>query len=248
MIFGFAVFASMAVILLEQILVLLTERYALAVVNVFSSPLATNYFNINIKYFSDPLGIYSFLNSIITPFFSILSINQGLNIFLIESQNNTMEFLLTKPFSRRQIFLNKIIYAIYYILLSSLIFLLGSFISILIISGTGFSLKLFLLTYLPFPIINAVFMAIGMSLGSFLFMPGASLIISAGVVTLSYLAGAAGTITQNIPLRYLSPPHYFTSQYILENNSLEPVFLLVSASIIFIFIWLSYMLFKRKQV
>ncbi len=246
-IFRISVLLAFLMIIMEQFFFKLIEKYSLETFKVFEGSAIADIFSVNQRFFVDPLGIYAYLNSFAIIFFSILAMNLGVNAFFRENQNNTIDFLLTKPFSRDQIFFSKVLNAVYHIVISSIIYFLGSLVSILIATGTDFSFTTFILIFITFPIINILFISIGVFFGVLINRAYGSILLSTNTVLLFFLFGIVYVTTKNSYVRYFAPFQYFIGNHILDNGSLEGKFLLITFAIIMFFVISAYIIFKNKQ-
>ena len=96
------------------------------------------------NFFSLP-GIYAFLSSFLMLAASIHAINLGLSIITKEHMQNTADFLMTKPYSRTQIFLSKMAAALCAIFMIAIAYCIGGFVAMFIVTGGGFDNTIFTL-------------------------------------------------------------------------------------------------------
>jgi len=85
---------------------MLTEDKSSVVSSLQDNPMMEA-MGISAENFFSPLGMYAFLSSFLMLAASIHAINLGLSIITKEHMQNTADFLMTKPYSRKQIFLSK---------------------------------------------------------------------------------------------------------------------------------------------
>ncbi len=96
---------------------------------------------------------------------SIHAINLGLSIITKEHMQNTADFLMTKPYSRKQIFLSKMAAALCAIFIIAIAYCIGGVVAMLIVTGGGFDYTIFTLLSLVFPLLQVLFLLIGVLIG-----------------------------------------------------------------------------------
>lgn len=117
---------------------------------------------ITIELFSTATGIFAYLNSILLVAAAIQACNLGLSIITKEHMQNTADFLITKPYSRNYIFLNKLSAAICIIAIIGLTYFLASFGILHVLSDQEYLFSEFFQIYLTFPLIQLFFLLLGM--------------------------------------------------------------------------------------
>lgn len=113
-----------------------------------------------------PIGMYSFLTFFILVAFSIYGLNLGLSIMTKEYKQNSADFLMTKPFSRKTIYFSKMLAAVLSIIAIGLSYLIASVISMNLSIDSDFDIITLGLIALPIILIPLLYLLFGMLMGS----------------------------------------------------------------------------------
>ncbi len=195
-----------------------------------------------------PIGMYSFLTFFTLVAFSIYGMNLGLGIMTKEYKQNSADFLMTKPYSRTTIYFSKMMVAALSIVIIGLFYIIVSFIAMKLSIDEGFSLLAVFLISLPIILIPLMFLFFGMLVGTIFPKIRTTIIISTGVVFLSYANGSVSRIAGIDALRYLSPLHYFNDTFVIINNMYEFRFVLVFIIVCLAFILCGHRIFQKKDI
>ena len=164
----------------------------------------------------------------------------GSNIILKEESDKTIDFLYSKPVTRNKILISKIIAGLIYMILFN--------VSIMIITGIGFSIngdmlikEWLLLSLSPILIQLAVFF-VAAFIGTFFTKARKAMGIVLGFVMGTYVLNMVAKMSDSVSfLKYFSPFGYVDSSSILKDGSLEiSAVIIVGIAVIFMAL-----LFKR---
>lgn len=120
---------------------------------------------LGMKYIQTPVGVYGFLTSFLMIATGMNGMYLGLSLFTEECVGKTADFLLTKPYSRGQIYCAKLIAAIGGIIIIGTAYLLGSFGAVLTNGVSNFDCKLVLMIGVTATLISLFFLVIGILIG-----------------------------------------------------------------------------------
>ena len=199
------------------------------------------------NFFSLP-GIYAFLSSFLMLAASIHAINLGLSIITKEHMQNTADFLMTKPYSRTQIFLSKMAAALCAIFMIAIAYCIGGFVAMFIVTGGGFDNAIFALLSLVFPLLQVLFLLIGVLIGVIISRVGSTLPLALGAAFGLYVTGLFSSVIHSDIVRRFSPFRYFNSDYIMENTQYDSSYLMLYIVLLVISIAASYMIYMKKDV
>ena len=195
-----------------------------------------------------PLGVYAFLSSFLMLAASIHAINLGLSIITKEHMQNTADFLMTKPYSRKQIFLSKMAAGLCAIFIIAIAYCIGGFVAMFIVTGGGFDNAIFALLSLVFPLLQVLFLLIGVLIGVIISRVGSTLPLALGAAFGLYVTGLFSNVVNSDIARRFSPFRYFNSNYIMENTQYESSYLILYIVLLVISIVASYMIYMKKDI
>lgn len=204
-----------------------------------------NIMDFNSETFGSILGYFSsFPMSFSLICAAISAMILGLSILSKEVNNKTADFLLTKPISRSSVVTSKLLASITLILINNILIFIFSYLFLFLISNESFDLKVFTLIILVILLIQLIFMSLGMFI-SVLFTKIKSIISIAmsTVIGLYFLNAFADN-----KLKLFTPFSYFDTTYILENKTYEFKYIWITLSLIIIFIVLTYLIYKKKDI
>lgn len=203
---------------------------------------------ISIDLFFTTTGIFAYLNSIILVAAAVHACNLGLSIITKEHMQNTADFLVTKPYSRTNIFLSKLTASLCVIAIIGFIYFLASFGTIIIISEGGFSFSDFFQIYLTFPLIQLFFLLLGITISTIVSRVSAPLPVALGIAFGFYVVGLFSNVVQSTVARLFSPFRYFDVNLVLASENYEAGYLILFFALALIFFITSYIIYIRKDM
>jgi ABC-2 type transport system permease protein len=204
---------------------------------------------INIETITSLLGFYSMIFSFIILAGAIQAMNLGVLILSKEARERTADFLLVKPVSRSAIVTAKLFAAITSIIVTNITFCVITPIIANLVKIDDFNLKVFTMINLTLLFIQIIFIAIGMIVSVFFQKIKSILPISLGFVFGFYFIGAfLATGSEAEVKRVFSPFKYFDITYIINNESYETLYLVLSAVIVIISIIATYFIYNKKDI
>ena len=170
----------------------------------------------------------------------------GSTIALKEEDEKTIEFLYAKPITRKKILSNKILVGLFYLTMFNVVISLTTLIGCVASNDFHF-MKWLLLSICPL-LIHYIFFFATLLISMFFDKTRKSMMTSLGVVFISYVISVLATMSEKIEfLKYFSPFEYVNSREIMLNETMKPLYILISFVIITITIISSYRLYNKKE-
>ena len=171
----------------------------------------------------------------------------GTNILLKEENDKTIEYLGCLPITRNKILTNKIIVSIVYMI--SMVLILGLFNYIaLLLSGEFNHLQYILLSITPIFIALPLF-SINLFISTFLHKTKKTIGISLGLVFIFYVLNVLSELSTKVEiLKYFSIYTLADIRGVVLNVSINPINIIISLAITFIFITGSYIKYNKKEL
>ena len=170
----------------------------------------------------------------------------GSQIILKEENDKTIEYLSFLPIKRKRILTNKIIVCITYIFL--MILILGIFNYIGLSISENFDKKQFILISItPLFIVYPLF-SINLFISTFLHKSKKSIVISIGIVFLSYFLNVLSELSNKIEfIKYISIYTLADIRNVISKININPICIIISLIITIVFIYLSYIIYDKKE-
>ncbi len=179
---------------------------------------------------------------------AIQAANYGLGLVSIEEAELNADFLLTKPLKRSTILSSKILAALSSLLLTDLIFWLGSVAAIEIFkSGNAYDRGTIFLMLGSVVVFQLVFFGVGLLISLILRKVRTVTPWSLGLAFGTYVLSVFSGIFKDIKLEYLSPFKHFDPGKIIENG-LDVRLVLVDLAVVLVSIGLSFWLYQRRDI
>ena len=171
----------------------------------------------------------------------------GTNILLKEENDKTIEYLGCLPITRNKILTNKIIASIVYMI--SMVLILGLFNYIaLLLSGEFNHLQYILLSITPIFIALPLF-SINLFISTFLHKTKKTIGISLGLVFIFYVLNVLSELSTKVEiLKFFSIYTLADIRGVVLNVSINPINIIISLAITFIFITGSYIKYNKKEL
>ncbi len=202
----------------------------------------------NIEILITPLGTYSFLTSFVLFACAINGMNMGLKIFTKEYLQNTADFLLTKPHSRKKVFFSKLFAAATSAVIIGGIYSLASWAGMLIGTNEDFSIPILAQIALTTIYMQLLFLTMGMLIATLTPRIRTPIGISAGVAFFTYVIGSFSRMVGIDFLGYFSPYLYFNGAGIISTGGYEPRYMILFVALIIAFTATSYIIFRKKDI
>ncbi|QWC00268.1 ABC transporter permease [Mycoplasmatota bacterium] len=170
----------------------------------------------------------------------------GSTILSREEDDQTIEFLLSKPISRNQILMGKSIVVMTNLFMLNIVLFLTLLVAFLLIGEFIFMTTL-LLVVGPL-LLQLVFASISMAISVFVTKSRQVMSISLGLVIGLFFLDIISELTDNFAfLKYLTPYEYVNAVSIVNHQTIEFVYLLISILMIFISGLVTWFFYNRKD-
>lgn len=198
---------------------------------------------------SSLIGYFSLTYTMILLAVGIQSANYGFSILSEEERELTADFLMTKPVSRRKIYLSKLYAAFLSLFITALVVAMGGFISLVLFSGgEPYKTSYVLMLFATIPIFQLIFLSLGMVISLFFRKVRSVLTLSMGLVIGLYTVSSIRGLLDSDLLGYFTPFHYFEPGDILKTGQYNLSLLLLSLAIIGLSIGGSFILYKKRDI
>lgn len=207
----------------------------------------TSSFNMDIIAMDDAYGWfktegYLFLILIGSTYASIL----GATILIKEENDKTIDFLNSKPVSRKQILASKVLCGVINIFIFT--FVVTIFNLIFLNASETFVLKEFLMISYPVLLTFYLFFFTSLLISTFLRKTKASMSIGIAIVFLSYAMQIIGGITEDVKfLKEISYFEFSSARYIVLNNAFDTKYIIAGIATILIFLLITHYRYDKKE-
>lgn len=203
---------------------------------------------LNMDVLLNPMGIYFFLTFFIMFACAINGLNMGIKIMTKEYMQNSADFLMTKPWSRGNVYVSKFSASAIKAIIIGLVYTVVSYVSMIRGTTDSFNQITLILIAVSITLVQLLFLAIGMLTGVIFPKIRATLPISTGLVFVSYATGSMSRITGIELLTYFSPLHYFNGSSIILTTAYEGKYIVAFVSLILLFFSAGYRIFCNKDI
>lgn len=197
-------------------------------------------------------SLSGFVGSISLYFYLLLGIQAvllGSSIIAKEERDHTAEYLFSLPVSRRKILVGKVISAMINIILLNLVTLASLLLSTLTYDKADEFYSFIGLTFVALFIIQMLFLSIGMFVAALNENHKRSGNIAVGILMGTFLISSLINMIERLDfLKYLTPFKYFETSYLLNELSLEPIYLVLSLVIILITMIGTFVFYPRRDL
>jgi ABC-2 type transport system permease protein len=196
------------------------------------------------------LGYYSANNIIYMLLLgSIYSIVLSCNILLKEEYNKTAEYLLTKPVTRVEIIMTKLLIVIVNVILLNIITSLAGYLSMNAVKTSPFDVGSFMVLSAYTLLLNMLFAALGLFLSVMVRRAKPVTTLSIGIVLICYFLYNISKLTESAKLLgYLSPFSYVKVDALDKGFGLDFWHLVYFLGLPAVLVTVSVMMYKRKDI
>lgn len=185
-----------------------------------------------------PMGVYSFLTTFMLFACSINGMSLGISLFSKEYKNKSSEFLLTKPYSRTGVYLQKLLAGI---TVGTIIGIFYTFASILAMNMSiqeSYSMSTLILIGLSTVFIFVFFLVFGFLAGVIAPQIRSAQPISFAATFMAYVFQAFSHKTRVVVVGFLSPYIYFEGAGVIDKGGYNLLnillFIIISGALLFI--------------
>jgi len=173
----------------------------------------------------------------------------GAGIISKEERDKTTEFLMVKPVSRGKIITEKLLAALFNVIVFNIVTLV---LSIAIVgkytSEESIKGEIVILMVGMF-ILQLVFLSIGTAIAAASRRPKTAASLATVVLLVSFILSSAISMNSKLEgLKYITPFKYFEAEKLLNGGGFEPVFVILSFIIIAVMVCVTYVFYKKRDL
>jgi ABC-2 type transport system permease protein len=203
-------------------------------------------FRFDVIDFTDPMDYICYMFQYFLIAMGSLAILTGGNIISKEESDQTIDFLYAQPVTRLYIAGSKIAAAFAQMMITAVLFFVGTW-GILEIVTDDYDFNGLVLLCVGIVLFMMLFTSIGLLLGHFIVKPGRRLPFALGIVFVFFFLDIMGKISEDVKaMLHITPYHWFDGIELIENGY-SPVYLAVTIGIIVIGCGLTGLLYTRKD-
>jgi len=203
---------------------------------------------LEIESFGNVLGFYSYVFIYISLCGAIQAMILGTSIISKEVREKTADFLLTKPVTRTKVMTSKIFAGVFSLVITNVFYLVATIMMAQHVKTADYSSKSIILLSVSLFITQLLFFGIGILISVVFPKIKAVLSISLAIVFGFFVVGMVVATDESNAKRFLSPFKYFEPKYIIAHSKFESEFLIASIGIIILSIFLSYVIYKKRDI
>ncbi len=193
-------------------------------------------------------GFYSFIVTFFTLCGAVQAMTLGVSVLSRETTGKTVDFLLTRPVARGRVLTAKLLAVFTCVALTSALYVGVSLGTASAVSGTAFSLRLFLLLAFTFFFLQVLFLALGFGVGAVAPRVRSVLPVTLSTVFGFFVIGMIAAALGRDDLYYLAPFKYFDTVEILKTASYRPSFVLTAAAVAVLSVAVAYAVYLRRDI
>lgn len=200
--------------------------------------------------FSDVFGYYSMEGYLfVTLFGSIYTILLASGILSKEQGDKTIEFLLSKPITRKEIVTSKLLTFLTNIVILNLLLTLSLLFSVTVFNSKEYSMKILIYLSLAPLLLHLTFGTIGFFISLFMKKSRQILSVSLGLVLTMYFLSIIAKISDKLEfLKHFTPFEYINAGDIIANKSLNSGYMLILLIVNLLAVTLSYLVYNKKDI
>ena len=194
-------------------------------------------------------GYYGMLYLYLVLMATIHASMMGADIISKEERDKTFEFLMVKPTSREKIITSKLLAALLNIVIFNIINLIFSIILVApYAKGESVNDDIVILIIGMF-ILQLIFLFIGTSVAAISKNPKTANSLTTAILLVTFMLSVIIDMNEKlIDLKYLTPFKYFEAKDLMYGGGFNPVFLTLSAVIIFMLLGITYVFYKKRDL
>jgi len=239
---------SLTIILMLPVYVDMLTNYEVMSIDSFQGVEYYKNFGTNLETLLTPIGTYSFLATFILYAVAVHGMSLGIKMFTKEYHNKTADFLMTKTYSRKRIFISKIIASLFSGFIISVFFTIASLIGMSMSSYEIFPFKETVLIGFSTFFIYLFFQSIGVVIAQLKPKLRSHLIVSFAFMFLSYVISSFAYKTEIFVLSIISPFSYFKGLDIIQLSNYHLLKLFSAIMISLSLFLIAYKVYYSKDV
>ena len=198
---------------------------------------------------SSVLGFYSFLFVFVQLCAAIQAANYGVGLVSVEETELTADFLLSKPVSRSQVFVSKLLAAFTSLAITDLVLWLSSFIAVLLFRGErSYETSTLLLLFVSIVIFQLFFLSVGLIISLLVKRVRSVTPYALGLGFGMYVLSAFSGVFKDVKLEYITAFKHLDPAYMVEHGAFNTPLVLLNVAVTLVSLAASYWLYLRRDI
>jgi len=210
-------------------------------------PVVRNALGLSLSAFFTFLGFYAYIFTYVTLAGAVQAMNLGLGVMVREDQSKTTDFLLTKPITRRRIFIAKLAAAITILLATFIVFCLATALLSWTIGATTFDPAKFIIMNAMLLGIELWFLALGILVSQLARKVRSVIAYTLSFVFGFFIIGVIGTIIGDDKIRYIAPFKYIDYLNYATNGTIDVKYIMIGITLMLGMTLTGYALYIKRD-
>lgn len=202
----------------------------------------------NFETIRTPMGVYSFLTSFMLFACAVNGMSLGIGIFSKEYKNNTSGFLLTKPYSRTNVYIQKVLAATTVGIIIGIFYTLASIMAMNMSIRETYSMNILVLIGLSTIFIFQFFLVFGFLAGVLAPQLRSAMPISFAATFMAYVFQAFSIKTKVVLVGLLSPYYYFQGRGVINKGGYDLFHMVLYVLILVVTLFVGLGIYTHKDV
>ena len=195
------------------------------------------------------LGFYSFIFIFVQLCLAVQAANYGFGLVSIEESEMTADFLLSKPVSRAEVLISKLLAALTSLTITNLVVWLVSFVSIILFRGNrDYDTGTLLLLLISIVILQLFFLGVGLVISLLVKRVRSVTPYSLGLAFGAYVLNAFSGVFADVKLEYITPFKHLDPAYIVRNGAFDTPLVMLNMAVTLISLVSSYWLYIHRDI
>jgi ABC-2 type transport system permease protein len=195
------------------------------------------------------IGFTGFLLIFVQLYLAIQAGNYGFGLVSVEENEMTADFLLSKPVSRSQVWVSKVLAALSSMFLTTLAVWAATWISVGAYGGgREYDPNTLFLILLTLPVFQIFFLAVGLAVSLLVKRVRSVTPYSLGLAFGAYVLSAFSGMLNEVKLEYITPFKHFDPSYVINHNAWNGPLVLLNATVTVVCLAVSYWLYLRRDI
>jgi len=195
------------------------------------------------------LGFYSFIFLFVQLCLAIQAGNYGFGLVSVEESELTADFLLSKPVSRTQVLISKLLAALTGLTITNLVVWVSSFVAVsLFREQRQYEPRTLLLLLLSIVIFQLFFLSVGLVVSLLVKRVRSVTPYSLGLGFGSYVLSAFSGLLGDVKLEYITPFKHLDPAYVVQHGAYDTPLVLLNVAITLVSLVVSYWLYIRRDI
>jgi ABC-2 type transport system permease protein len=198
---------------------------------------------------STAIGFYGMLFSYLLLMAAIHALTIGAAIIAKEERDKTSEFLMAKPISRTQIITAKLAAVLVNVLIFNIVTLILSVSMVHHFNKANEPIQDVYILMAGMLLLQLFFAALGAGIAAVSKKPKRATSLGTAILLLMYILSIGIDISSKISgLKYITPFKYYEAKTVMADGALNPVYVVLSVILVVIFLSVTYLSFKKRDL